>query len=112
MAGRIGDSPIIGAGTYATIILVRSPLPATANIFIRLAVAHDISSLMAYQARPIEEAARLVIMNKLKDLGGSGGVIGIDRQGNMTLTFNSSGMYRVFVKADGKPVVRIFSDEG
>ena len=111
-AGRIGDSPIIGAGTYANNNTCAISSTGDGEYFIRLAVAHDISSLMAYQARPIEEAARLVIMNKLKELGGSGGVIGIDRQGNMTLMFNSSGMYRGYVKADGKPVVRIFQDEG
>jgi len=81
-AGRIGDSPIIGAGTYANNNTCAISATGDGEYFIRLAVAHDISSLMAYQARPIEEAARLVIMNKLKDLGGSGGVyrVSIDRE--------------------------------
>jgi beta-aspartyl-peptidase (threonine type) len=110
--GRIGDSPIIGAGTYANNDTCAISATGDGEYFIRWAVAHDISALMAYQARPIEEAARLVVMEKLKKAGGEGGVIGIDRLGNMTLTFNSAGMYRGYVKADGVPVVKIFQDEG
>lgn len=110
--GRIGDSPIIGAGTYANNDTCAVSATGDGEYFIRWAVAHDISSLMAYQARPIEEAARLVVMQKLGKAGGEGGVIGIDRVGNMTLTFNSAGMYRGYVKADGVPVVRIFQEEG
>lgn len=110
--GRIGDSPIIGAGTYANNETCAISATGDGEFFIRWAVAHDISALMAYQARPLEEAARMVIMGKLKKVGGEGGAIGIDRQGNMTLTFNSEGMYRGFVRADGVPVVRIYQDEG
>ncbi|MEO6393353.1 MAG: isoaspartyl peptidase/L-asparaginase [Pyrinomonadaceae bacterium] len=110
--GRIGDSPIIGAGTYANNETCAISATGDGEFFIRWAVAHDISALMAYQARPIEEAARLVILGKLKKVGGEGGAIGIDRLGNMTLTFNSEGMYRGYVRADGVPVVRIYQDEG
>jgi beta-aspartyl-peptidase (threonine type) len=110
--GRIGDSPIIGAGTYANNETCAISATGDGEYFIRWAVAHDISALMAYQARSIEDAARLVVMEKLKKAGGEGGIIGIDRLGNMTLTFNSSGMYRGYIKMDGAPVVRIFADEG
>jgi beta-aspartyl-peptidase (threonine type) len=111
-AGRIGDSPIIGAGTYANNGTCAISATGDGEYFIRWAVAHDISALMAYQARSIEDAARLVIMEKLKKAGGEGGIIGIDRLGNMTLTFNSSGMYRGYIRMDGTPVIRIFADEG
>jgi L-asparaginase / beta-aspartyl-peptidase len=108
--GRIGDSPIIGAGTYANNNTLAISATGDGEYFIRLGVARDISALMEYQARPIQNAMDTVIQRKLQELGGMGGVIGIDKYGNMGISFNSSGMYRAYIDKDGKPVVAIYKD--
>ncbi|MEM6272081.1 MAG: isoaspartyl peptidase/L-asparaginase [Bacteroidota bacterium] len=106
--GRIGDSPVIGAGTYANNATCAISCTGHGEYFIRYAVAHDISALMAYKGLSLQEAAEEVVMKKLKAAGGTGGVIGLDRQGNVTMTFNSAGMYRGYLRAGEKPVVKIF----
>ncbi len=98
--GRVGDSPIIGAGTYAKNHTCAISGTGWGEYFIRLSVAHDISSLMEYAGLPLEEAADAVIMKKLPALGGDGGVIGLDRKGNIIMTFNTSGMYRGYKKGN------------
>jgi L-asparaginase / beta-aspartyl-peptidase len=98
--GRVGDSPIIGAGTYAKNHTCGISATGWGEFFIRLSVAHDISSLMEYAGLPLEEAADVVIMKKLPALGGDGGVIGLDRKGNIIMTFNTSGMYRGYKKGN------------
>ncbi len=106
-AGRIGDSPIIGGGTYANNATCAVSATGDGEYFIRATVAHDISALMEYRGMKLEEAARTVL-DKVAKLGGTGGVIAIDRQGNMALPFNTSGMYRGHVDPDGKFVVEIY----
>lgn len=106
--GRVGDAPIIGAGTYANDQTCAVSATGWGEYFIRLGVARDISSQMEYRAMPIQQAVDLVIKQKLQKLGGDGGVIAIDKFGNIGISFNSEGMYRAYINADGKPVVEIY----
>lgn len=108
--GRVGDSPIIGAGTYADNKTCAISATGHGEYFIRLAVAHSISSMMEYKNVSLREAASSVIMDKLAAMGGDGGVIGVDAGGNITMTFNSEGMYRGYVRP-GKLYVGIYGDE-
>jgi len=105
--GRIGDSPIIGAGTYANNRTCAVSATGHGEYFIRLAAAHDVSALMEYKGMSVQEAAAAVIA-KVGRLGGSGGVIALDRQGRMAVPFNTPGMYRAYIDAEGRPVVRIY----
>lgn len=109
---RIGDSPIIGAGTYANNATCAISATGHGEYFIRYTVAHDISALMEYKGLPLQEAADLVVMGKLVKAGGSGGIIGIDRYGNIAMSFNSAGMFRGFATADGRQGILIFANEG
>jgi beta-aspartyl-peptidase (threonine type) len=106
--GRVGDAPIIGAGTYANNDSCAVSATGWGEYFIRLGVARDIASLMEYRAMPIQNAADMVIQQKLQKLGGDGGIIAMDKFGNMAISFNSEGMYRAYIGSDGKPVVEIF----
>lgn len=106
--GRVGDAPIIGAGTYANNNTCAVSATGWGEFFIRLSVARDIASLMEYRALPIQQAADLVIKQKLQNLGGDGGVIAMDKFGNIGISFNSEGMYRAYINAEGKPVVEIY----
>jgi beta-aspartyl-peptidase (threonine type) len=108
--GRIGDSPIIGAGTYANNRTCAVSATGHGEFFIRSVVAYDISALMEYKGMSLKDAANLVIMNKLEKLGGDGGVIAIDHEGNIAMPFNTAGMYRGYVGLDGKAVVEIYKD--
>ena len=108
--GRVGDVPIIGAGTYANNETCAVSATGWGEYFIRLGVAKDISALMEYRALPIQQAADLVIKQKLQNLGGDGGIIAIDKFGNMAISFNSEGMYRAYINGEGKPVVEIYKD--
>jgi beta-aspartyl-peptidase (threonine type) len=105
--GRVGDSPIIGAGTYANNATCAVSATGDGEYFIRASVGHDISALMEYRGMPLQEAAQAVL-NKVAKLGGTGGLIAIDRQGNIALPFNTAGMYRGYVDPDGKFVVEIY----
>jgi len=108
--GRVGDSPIIGAGNYANNRTCAVSGTGDGEYFMRLLVAYDVSALMEYKGMSVEDAARTVVMEKLKSLGGGGGLIAIDRQGRITMPFNTPGMYRAYVAADGTPVVKIYQD--
>ncbi len=108
--GRVGDSPIIGAGTYADNRTCAVSGTGTGEYFIRFAIAHHISALMAYEGKSVQEACDIVIHEKLTGLGGDGGVIAIDWQGNIAFSFNTDGMYRGHVKGDGVAVVKIYGD--
>jgi beta-aspartyl-peptidase (threonine type) len=108
--GRVGDSPIIGAGTYANNNTCGVSATGSGEYFIRLGVARDISALIEYQAMPIQQAVDVVIQKKLTALGGDGGVIAMDKFGNIGISFNSEGMYRAYIDKDGKPVVEIYKD--
>ncbi len=106
--GRVGDAPIIGAGTYANNDTCAISATGWGEYFIRLAVARDISALMEYRALPVQQAADLVIKQKLQKMGADGGVIAVDKFGNIGISFNSEGMYRAYIDAEGKPVVEIY----
>lgn len=108
--GRVGDAPIIGAGTYANNESCAVSATGWGEYFIRLTVARDICSIMEYRALPIQNAADMVIQQKLQKLGGDGGIIGMDKFGNMGISFNSEGMYRAYINVDGKPVIEIYKD--
>jgi beta-aspartyl-peptidase (threonine type) len=105
--GRVGDSPIIGAGTYANDATCAVSATGDGEYFIRANAAHDISALVEYRGLSVEEASRTVLA-KVEKLGGTGGVIVIDRKGNMALPFNTSGMYRGHVDQNGKFVTEIY----
>lgn len=107
--GRVGDAPIIGAGTYANNETCAISATGWGEFFIRLGVARDISAQMEYRGQPVQQAADSV-MNKVKTLGGDGGVIAIDKFGNIGISFNSEGMYRAYINSDGKPVIEIYKD--
>ncbi len=108
--GRVGDSPIIGAGTYADDRSCGISATGHGEFFIRYTVASDICARVRYQGKSIAQAADEVIMQELKDVGGDGGVIGLDPQGNIIMTFNTAGMYRGYKKGDAS-VVKIFGDD-
>ena len=108
--GRVGDAPIIGAGTYANNDSCAVSATGWGEFFIRIGVARDICALMEYRALPIQNAADLVIKQKLQKLGGDGGIIGLDKFGNIAISFNSDGMYRAYIDGTGKPVVEIYGN--
>jgi L-asparaginase / beta-aspartyl-peptidase len=107
--GRVGDSPIIGAGTYADNRTCGVSATGDGEYFIRAVVAHDLSALMEYKGLSLKEAADAVI-EKVGKLGGGGGLIAVDKAGNIAMSFNTPGMYRGRVGADGQPVVEIYRD--
>jgi L-asparaginase / beta-aspartyl-peptidase len=110
--GRIGDSPIIGAGTYANNETVAASATGTGELFIRQAVTHDISAQIEYLNRRVDRAAGRSI-DKTAEIGGpgSGGVIALDGDQRLAFVFNTDGMYRGYVTEDGEIVVKIFADE-
>jgi beta-aspartyl-peptidase (threonine type) len=105
--GRVGDTPVIGAGTYANNATCAVSATGDGEYFIRATVAHDVSALMEYRGMSLREAAQTVL-GKVAKLGGAGGLIAIDRKGNIALPFNTSGMYRGYVDPNGKFVVEIY----
>jgi L-asparaginase / beta-aspartyl-peptidase len=106
-AGRIGDSPVIGAGTYANNATCAVSATGDGEYFIRAVVSHDISALIEYRGMSLGEAAQQVL-DKVAKLGGTGGLIAVDRNGNIAQPFNTSGMYRGSVDTTGKFVVAIY----
>lgn len=106
--GRVGDSPIIGAGTYADNQTCAVSATGHGEYFIRAVVAYDVAALMAYKGLPVKEAAEEVVMKKLVKMGGEGGIIALDKEGNIAMPFNSEGMYRGYIKADGTSEVLIY----
>jgi len=106
--GRIGDSPVIGAGTYADNNTCAVSCTGHGEYFIRYAVAYDITALMKYKGLSLQQAADFVIAEKLKNAGGSGGIIAVDKNGNTTMKFNTKGMFRGELKEKGSPHVFIF----
>ncbi len=107
--GRVGDAPIIGAGTYADNNSCAVSATGHGEYFIRAVVAHDIAALMKYKKYSVKKAADEVVMKKLVDFGGEGGVIALDKNGNFAMPFNSAGMYRGSIK-NGKAEVAIYKD--
>ncbi|WP_035464286.1 isoaspartyl peptidase/L-asparaginase family protein [Algoriphagus vanfongensis] len=109
--GRVGDVPIIGAGTYADNETCAVSATGHGEFFIRTVVGHEIASLMRYGQKTLAEAADEVVMDQLVKIEGSGGVISIDKYGNIAMPFNSEGMYRGYRKAGEKAEVMIYKDE-
>lgn len=106
--GRVGDSPLIGAGTYADDRYAAVSCTGSGEMFIRVAAAHDVCARMAYGAASLEAATNAVVHEALPPLGGTGGLIAVDREGHLSLTFNSEGMYRAWVRGKQPPVTAIF----
>jgi beta-aspartyl-peptidase (threonine type) len=105
---RIGDSPIIGAGTYADDRSCAVSATGHGEIFIRAAVAHDICSRMRFGGRTLEKAVREVVLDELPALGGEGGVVAIDRGGEIAMEFNSEGMFRASRRAGEEALIAIY----
>ena len=108
--GRVGDSPIIGAGTYADNQSCGVSATGHGEFFIRYNVAADICARMLYQGIPLHTAADTVINKVLKDAGGDGGIVAVDKYGNVSMPFNTEGMYRASIDATGKKTVAIYAD--
>jgi len=111
--GRVGDSPIIGAGTYADSTSCGVSGTGTGELFIRLGLAKTISDLMRYKGMTVRQAADQLVLHDLVDLGGrdTGGAIAMDHDGNIRMPFNTEGMYRGYIDTSGKEVVAIYQDE-
>ncbi|MBG3090094.1 isoaspartyl peptidase/L-asparaginase [Proteus terrae] len=107
--GRVGDSPIIGAGNYADNETVAVSATGSGEMFIRTLTAFNIAAQVKYKNLPLEEAAQNAL-DEVKAINGSGGVIVLDKTGNYTMSFNSEGMYRGTIGNDGKPVVAIYKE--
>lgn len=108
--GRIGDVPVIGAGTFAENGVCGISATGHGEYFIRYVVAHDIASRIKYANQPIQQASREVIAN-LKAKGGLGGVIGLDAQGHVVMPFNTKGMFRGYIGLEGEPIVALYKEE-
>lgn len=109
--GRVGDSPIIGAGTFADNATCAVSSTGHGEYFIRWVAAYDVAALMKYRGDSVEKAANMVVNETLKSAGGSGGLIALDAKGNFALPFNTSGMYRGWIRADGVPQTRIYRED-
>ena len=107
---RIGDAPIIGAGTYANNKTVAISSTGWGEYFIRGVVAYDISAMMEYKGVSLKEATAEVIQKKQPELGGNGGVIAIDNKGNVSMEFNTSGMYRASMNSKGEMNIGIYEE--
>lgn len=109
--GRVGDSPIIGAGTYASDDACAVSATGHGEYFIRRTVARDICALMQFGGLDLAAAARRVVQEELVAMGGSGGIIAVDASGGIVLEMNTPGMYRASVRSGQEPVIAIFADE-
>jgi len=105
---RVGDAPIIGAGTYANNATCAVSATGHGEFFIRYTVAHDISALMEYKGLSLVDAVNLVINSKLEKVDGRGGVIAVDKDGNICMDMNTTGMFRAYEKSTGEKGVGIF----
>ncbi|QGJ51025.1 beta-aspartyl-peptidase [Citrobacter freundii] len=112
LPGRVGDSPLVGAGCYANNASVAVSCTGTGEVFIRALAAYDIAALMDYGGLSLSEACERVVMEKLPALGGSGGLIAIDHEGNVALPFNIEGMYRAWGYAGDTPTTGIYREKG
>jgi beta-aspartyl-peptidase (threonine type) len=106
--GRVGDAPIIGSGTYANNETCGISCTGWGEYFIRLVMAKSVSDLIEYKNMSIDAAAIFMIHNKLPSLGGDGGLVGLDKNGNITMQFNTDGMYRGYIKSNGEKFVGVF----
>jgi len=110
--GRIGDSPLIGSGTYADDRSCAVSATGSGEYFIRVAAAHEIAARVRMLGEPPQAAADAVVRGELAAMGGDGGIIFVGADGSCGWSFNTPGMYRACVTASSKPIVAIFEDEG
>lgn len=110
--GRVGDAPMIGAGCYANNRTCAVSTTGTGEMFIRMVAAYDVSAQMEYAGRSLAEAARSVVYDKLPIIAGAGGLIAVDAKGNVSLPFNTEGMYRGYIQAGQQPFVAIHDEPG
>jgi len=108
--GRIGDAPIIGAGTYANNNTAAMSGTGWGEFYIRLVLAKSISDMMEFGKKTLKEASEEMVMKRLPALGGDGGLIGVDKNGNIVMPFCTEGMYRGFLKSDGTKEIKIYKD--
>jgi len=108
--GRVGDSPMIGSGTYANNATCAVSCTGSGEFFIRGVVAYDVSCLMEYKGLSLEAACKEVVHNRLLKINGDGGLIAVDALGNIALPFNTEGMYRAWRKSNGEEEVRIYNE--
>ncbi|MGX9250467.1 isoaspartyl peptidase/L-asparaginase family protein [Pantoea ananatis] len=108
--GRIGDSPLPGAGCYASNDSAAVSCTGTGEVFIRTLAAYDVAAQMRYGGRTLQQASVNVIHDSVLELGGSGGLIAVDREGNVALPFNSEGMYRAYARTDEAAEVAIYRE--
>jgi len=108
--GRIGDSPVIGAGTYANNKTCGISCTGHGEYFLRAVVAYDVSCLMEYKGLSLQEACAIVVKDKLVKMGGEGGLIAVDAKGNFDFCFNSAGMYRGMRNSEGKEIVAFYKN--
>jgi beta-aspartyl-peptidase (threonine type) len=106
--GRVGDCPVIGAGTYADNRTAAISCTGAGELFIRAAAAHDICARMAYGGQSLEEAARTVVMEVLPPMQGRGGLVAVDARGQLCMPFNTEGMYRAWARVGDAPATAIF----
>lgn len=106
--GRVGDSPMIGAGNYANNLTCAVSCTGSGEFFIRGVVAYDVSCLMEHKGQSLQEAAEEVIHNRITKIGGDGGLIAVDRDGNIAMPFNTEGMYRAYKNSEGLKEVAIY----
>jgi beta-aspartyl-peptidase (threonine type) len=106
--GRVGDTPLIGAGTYADNRTAAVSCTGTGEMFIRTATAYDVCARMAYGGQTLQDATEQVVMQSLPAIGGKGGLIAVDAQGNLSLSFNTEGMYRGYARVGEEPHTAIF----
>ncbi|TDY23981.1 beta-aspartyl-peptidase (threonine type) [Paraburkholderia sp. BL6665CI2N2] len=106
--GRVGDTPLIGAGCYADDATCAVSTTGSGEMFMRMVAAYDVAAQMAYRNVSLQEAADDVVMNRLPKIDGRGGLIAVDARGNVTLPFNTEGMYRGFARLGEAPVTAIY----
>ncbi|HVW49196.1 MAG TPA: isoaspartyl peptidase/L-asparaginase [Trinickia sp.] len=109
--GRVGDTPIIGAGCYASDETCAVSATGTGEMFMRLVTAYDVAARIEYRGATLAEAAHEVVMNKLPRIAGRGGIIALDAHGNLAMPFNTEGMYRGYARVGEAPVTAIYRDE-
>jgi isoaspartyl peptidase/L-asparaginase-like protein (Ntn-hydrolase superfamily) len=108
--GRVGDTPLIGAGCYAANATAAVSATGTGEVFMRTVAAYDVAARMAYGGATLPQAVEQVVMHVLPQYGGRGGLIALDQQGNLALTFNTEGMYRGYARGDAPPVTAIYRE--
>ena len=111
LPGRVGDVPLVGSGGYADNLTAAASATGHGEYFIRATVARDIYARVQYTGMNLQDAANAVIHDQLTQMGGNGGIIAVDPKGEVSLTFNTAGMYRASINRQGEVYVAIYKDE-